>query len=182
MRKIKTLIIIVALLLCQGGTFVVDPTKNAVWHNEKGMSFLELKHYGAAMQEFQIAILLNPESEASSAFYNNLGMTYYKIGDYKSSELNFQRAFELKPFYIEYYKNYINSYEKRNLLGNLSVQMTNTLIKDESDIQALLMLGLVHQKLGNKELAAGYLRKFIYLAPDLSISNQLKRLVKELEK
>jgi len=182
MQKLRVLTFIIALLLCQGGTFVIDPTKNAIWHNEKGMSFLDLKYYGAAIREFQIAILLNPESEASSAFYNNLGMTYYKIDDYNSAEKNFQRAFELKPFYLEYYKNFINTYKKRNLLGILTVKNTNALITDEKDIQALLMLGLIHQDLGNIELAAGYLRKFVRLAPNLSVSKQLKPAIKELEK
>ena len=41
--------------------------------------YLEEKYYFGAIKEFQIAIALLPNSQASAAYYTNLGKTYEKI-------------------------------------------------------------------------------------------------------
>lgn len=182
MHKIKLFLFILIFIFCQGNTFIIDPAKNAVWHNEKGLSFFELGDYYAAINEFRLAIMLNPESEASAAFYNNLGKVYYKVGDYAAAEKSFRRATEIKPYYIEYCKNLIKSYEQMGILNQMTKKYEKSIIKDINNLHSYLMLGLIHKEYGNNNVAAGYFRKFVKLAPYLRISEQINRIIKGLEK
>ena len=61
-------------------TYTIDPEKNAYDHNNKGIMYLEEKCYYAAIQEFKIAISLNPKTQATAVYFNNLGKTYLIIG------------------------------------------------------------------------------------------------------
>ncbi len=181
MQKIKLLTFITILLFCQGSTFVINPANNAVVHNERGLFYMDSNYYGAAIQEFRLAIMLNPRSEVSSAFYNNLAMAYYKIGDYKAAEINLKEAIKLKPYYIEYCENLIKTYRQENILENITKDYNNKLVQDKNDLQAYFMLGLIQKKYGNSDLASDYLRKFLKLAPDLRISKQIRAIVKDLK-
>ena len=90
MKKfIVYLTIMLSLSLLQGAKFIINPTTNAVSHNEKGVRFLEDGYYAAAINEFKIAIGLNHESAASATFYNNLGLTYMRLRDYNSAITSF---------------------------------------------------------------------------------------------
>ena len=59
-------------------TFKIDASKNAINHNNLGVNYLERKDYYSAIKEFEIAILINPDTQASATYYNNLGKTYIK--------------------------------------------------------------------------------------------------------
>ncbi|HSA05915.1 MAG TPA: tetratricopeptide repeat protein [Candidatus Gastranaerophilales bacterium] len=143
---------------------------------------MELKYYGAAINEFRLAIMLNPESEASATFYNNLGKAYYKIGDYDHAEASFQKAAQLKPYYIEYCENLIMVCKEKNTLYILAKKYEQLIKNNGNNLQALLMLGLINKKYGNNKYALDFFRKFIFLAPDLRISGEVKTFIKELEK
>src|SRR5574344_1522340 len=58
----------------------IDATKNASHHNNLGLELLEEDQYYAAIEEFNIAINLNPNTQATAVYYNNLGETYFKLG------------------------------------------------------------------------------------------------------
>ena len=61
-------------------TFVIDATKNAYFHNNLGLNYLKEHCYYAAIQEFKIAISLNPNTQATAVYYNNIGDAYMAIG------------------------------------------------------------------------------------------------------
>ena len=61
-------------------TYTIDPEKNAYNHNNKGVEYLSEKYYYGAIQEFKIAISLNPNTQATAVYFNNLGKTYLIIG------------------------------------------------------------------------------------------------------
>ena len=46
--------------------YVIDATKNAFLHNNMGLRYMEERCYYAAIQEFKIAISLNPNTQATS--------------------------------------------------------------------------------------------------------------------
>jgi len=160
---------------------VIDPSKNAVWHNEKGMFYLELKYYAAAIKEFRLAILLNPESEVSATFYNNLGTAYYKINYLDNAEMSFAKAVELRPYYLEYRENLIKTYKEKEMLKEVAEKHKKIIIEDPKNIQSYLMLGLIQKNYGNNEYAMIYLNKFIELTSDFRVSEQIKSIIKDLE-
>ena len=51
------------------GSFEINATKNAVLHNDIGLRYLEERCYYAAVQEFKIAISLNPNSQPAAVAY-----------------------------------------------------------------------------------------------------------------
>ena len=61
-------------------TYVIDPEKNAYEHNNLGIMYVEEKCYYAAIQEFKMAISLNPKTQATAVYFNNLGKVYMTIG------------------------------------------------------------------------------------------------------
>ena len=52
--------------------YVIDAQKNAQVHNNMGLIYVDEKCYYAAIQEFKIAISLNPNTQATAVYYNNL--------------------------------------------------------------------------------------------------------------
>ena len=51
---------------------VIDATKNAFLHNNMGLRYMEEHCYYAAIQEFKIAISLNPNTQATAVYYKNI--------------------------------------------------------------------------------------------------------------
>ncbi len=181
MPKLRILAFIIAVFLCQAATFTVDPAKNAVWHNEQGRFYLNLKYYTAAINEFKTAILLNPESEVSASFYNNLGIAYSKIKDYDSAEFSFKKAVELKPYYLRFRENLIENYMRKNMLEEVVKTHNRLITENPNALQSYIMLGLIHKNHGNKEYAVMYFKRFVLLAPEFGITNRIKSIIEKLE-
>ena len=84
MKKQFILFLICLSFLASGyktlDTFVIDATKNAYFHNNLGLNYLKEHCYYAAIQEFKIAISLNPNTQATAVYYNNIGDAYMAIG------------------------------------------------------------------------------------------------------
>ncbi len=180
-RQLKVLVLTISLFLCQGAAFTVDSAKNAVWHNERGLFFLDLNYHVAAIKEFQLAIMLNPESEVSATFYNNLGRSYYKIKDYDSAESAFKKAVKLKPYYLKFRENLIKAYKQKNILNEVVRKHNKLIAQDKNNLQSYIMLGLIYKSRGNNEFAVMYLKKFVMLAPEFEVTRQIKQIIEELK-
>lgn len=165
----------------QAETFVIDATKNAIAHNEKGLFFMRLKYYPAAINEFMLAIALNPDSELSAVCYNNLGLAYMQIAYYDAAEKCFKKAVELKPYNIGYAENLIRISTKRKKIGALKSRYEKMHLKDINSLQPYLMLGLIHKNMGNTGSAEEYLNEFVRLAPHLDMTNEVRTVIKELK-
>ena len=94
------LVIILSLFTCADMINPIDPRKNAVWHNDRGIDYLQKGFYYSAVQEFKLAILLNDNSPLSGVFYNNLGETYMKLGQYYWAVDCFERSLKYNPNFI----------------------------------------------------------------------------------
>ena len=182
LKYLKILLIILIIPLIQGETFVVDPVKNAVWHNERGLYFLKLGNYLGAIQEFKIAISLNDNTQASASFYNNLGISYYNLQVYNLASECFEKAVNLDPNFLRYYENLINSYEEHKVLDNVIKQYEDIIQKDRYNSRAYLMLGLISKKQGNKPEAVMYLSEYVRLEPDLNLTGQIEEILRDLRK
>ena len=183
MRKI---FIIIALLLTilpvfsKPGTIVtytIDPEKNAWNHNNMGIVYMEEKCYYAAIQEFKIAISLNPKAQSTAIYMNNLGKAYLTIGYPDLAVGCFEDALKQYSLNFEFYSNLAKCYEQ---LGKTQEK----LIKYQSEIDknpvAKVMVGLLQEQSGNKKQAITTLDDFVTSEPDLIITPAVKKHIKDL--
>lgn len=182
----KKIFIIIALLLTvlpafsKPGTIVtytIDPEKNAWNHNNMGIVYMEEKCYYAAIQEFKIAISLNPKAQSTAIYMNNLGKAYLTIGYPDLAVGCFEDALKQYSLNFEFYSNLAKCYEQ---LGKTQEK----LIKYQSEIDknpiAKVMVGLLQEQSGNKKQAITTLDDFVTSEPDLIITPAVKKHIKDL--
>ncbi len=158
-------------------TYVIDPVKNAYHHNNLGIMYTEEKSYYAAIQEFKMAISLNPKTQATAVYFNNLGKVYMKIG-YPDLALDcFENAITQYNLNFEYYQNRVDCFKALNQINTkLSVY------KSKKNINPLDMitLGLLYEASGNYKKAIITLDEFVMSEPDLMITPAVKFHIQEI--
>lgn len=164
-------------------TYVIDPEKNAFEHNNKGVVYVEEKCYYAAIQEFKMAISLNPKKQATAVYFNNLGKVYMTIG-YPELALDcFHNAVTQYSLNFEYYQNLAQCYKK---LGQTQKQIQYYKTKEDSNALNKVMIGLLYEQLGDKKKAVIVLDEFAMSEPNLiitpAVKNHIQKLVIELQK
>lgn len=185
MRKflLSFLIVLMGLpVLCAPGTtatYVIDPEKNAFEHNNLGIMYVEEKCYYAAIQEFKMAISLNPKTQATAVYFNNLGKVYMTIG-YPELALDcFENARIQYNLNFEFYQNLVQCYKALNQLNQqLEIYKKKTSSLDK------IMLGLLYEQLGDKKKAIIVLDEFAMSEPKLiitpAVKNYIQKIVDEL--
>ena len=162
-------------------TYTIDPEKNAYDHNNKGVMYLEEKCYYAAIQEFKIAISLNPRTQATAVYFNNLGKTYLIIGYPELAMDCFENALTQYSLNFEYYDNLAKCYAQ---LGMLEEQLEKYRNQISENPVARVMVALIEEQLGDKRKAIIELDGFIMEEPDLvitpAVKNHINKLVEEL--
>ncbi len=163
-----------------GGTIVsytIDPEKNAFDHNNKGLFYMEEKYYYAAIQEFKMAISLNPKTQATAIYFNNLGKVYMEIG-YPQLALDcFQNAMTQYNLNFEFYENLSECYKQ---LGMTDLQLEHYKKTHEANHLDKIMLGLLYEQIGNKRKAIIVLDEFAMTEPELLITPAVKLHIKNL--
>ncbi|MBR1424956.1 hypothetical protein IJ579_05285 [bacterium] len=156
-------------------TYTIDPEKNAYIHNNKGIEYASEKLYYAAIQEFKIAISLNPKKQSTAVYFNNLGKVYMTIG-YPQFALDcFENALTQYSLNFEYYENLAECYKQ---LGIASDKIE--LYKQKNGPLNKIMVALLEEKLGNEKRAIVLLDEFSIAEPDLIITPAVKEHVKGL--
>ncbi len=157
-------------------TYVIDPEKNAYEHNNMGIVYVEEQSYYAAIQEFKMAISLNPKTQATSVYFNNLGKVYMIIG-YPQLALDcFQNALTQYNLNFEYYQNLANCY---NELGVADTKLSQYQKRLSSPLDKI-MLGLLYEQSGNKKKAITVLDDFATAEPNLIITPAVKTYIQKL--
>lgn len=182
MRKLLILFAIFLMTLpaysVQGtiATYVIDAEKNAYEHNNLGIAYVEEKDYFSAIQEFKIAISLNPKTQATAVYFNNLGKVYMTIG-YPEMALDcFQNAITQYNLNFDYYVNLVSCYEK---LGQIQNQLEIYKNKNDKPFDRV-MLGLLYEKSGNYKKAIIVLDEFAMEEPNLLITPAVKYHIQEI--
>ncbi len=158
-------------------TYVIDPEKNAYEHNNKGLVYVEEKNYYGAIQEFKIAISLNPKTQATAVYFNNLGKVYLIIG-YPEMALDcFNNALVQYNLNFEYYRNLVKCYK---ILGQSQTQLRVYQQKGDNNPLDKIMLGLLYAQEGNKKKAIIVLDEFIMSEPNLIITPAVKAYIQEI--
>ena len=155
--------------------YVIDAEKNAYMHNNLGLMYVNEKCYYAAIQEYKIAISLNPNTQATAVYYNNLGEVYLIIG-YPDYALDcFQRALKQYSLSFKYYQNLAKTFKA---LGTLDEQIVK--YSDGSNPLNKVMLGVLYAQKGETKRAITILDEFCMTEPDLIITPSIKKYIREL--
>ena len=182
MKKLLTILILILMqapaISAPGtiATYVIDPVKNAYYHNNLGIVYVEEKCYYAAIQEFKMAISLNPKTQATGIYFNNLGKVYMTIG-YPDLALDcFQNALTQYNLNLEYYENLAKCYKALNKTND-ELKKYQTKIETPLD---KIMLGLLYEQTGDKKKAITVLDEFVTSEPDLLITPSVKNYIQKL--
>lgn len=179
MKRILVLILIAFSFVTSAyrkpDVYEIDATKNAYIHNNLGLMYVDEKCYYAAIQEFKIAISLNPNTQATAVYYNNLGEVYLTIG-YPDYALDcFENALKQYSLSFKYYQNLTKTYK---MLGMVNQKIA--VYSNESNPLNKVMLGLLYEQNGDTKRAITILDDFAMSEPDLIITAAVKQHIKEL--
>ena len=157
-------------------TYKIEAEKNAYFHNNLGLNYIQDKYYYAAIQEFKIAISLEPDSQASAVYYNNLGDTYMIIGYPDLAEDCYLNALKLYGLNLQYYINIAKCYKQMGLINKRMKELdinTNPFNK--------VLMGLLLIESGNKRDGVIMLDEFCASEPDLILTGGIKSYLKGLK-
>ena len=160
----------------------LDATNNAASRNSKGIMYMEMGHYNAAMTEFKVAISLNPNSPASAAYYNNLGLLYMKMNKLTEANECFEKAISLNPVFLEYYKNKIDLYDRAGIIDSYLSRYLKEIQQDDKNSNAYLMAGLICQQMGQKQNAVNYLKRYLSIEKNNVMARAIKQEIKDLQR
>ena len=152
----------------------VDATKNAFLHNNMGLRYMEEQCYYAAIQEFKIAISLNPNTQATAVYYNNIGDAYILIGYPNLARQAYEDAIKQYSLNFKYYQNLAKCYKELNLLSDKIVQYS-----DNENPLNKIMLGLLYIENGDLKRGIIILDEFTMSEPDLLITPAVKQYIRQ---
>ncbi len=178
---IRSFLIFLVLLITSQSAFcdhLIKAQNNAYFHNNKGLRYLEEKYYYGAIKEFQIAIDLLPDKQASSVFYLNLGKTYEKIGYNDLARPCFEKAVKLNVLCFDNYLKMAENYKKLGLVEEKLNQYKN----DKSSPLNNIIVGLLYIQKGEVTTGITVLDDFCDKEPNLIITSGVKNYLKELTK
>lgn len=161
-------------------TYTIDPEKNAWAHNNRGVRYLQDERcYYAAIQEFKIAISLNPKAQSTAIYLNNLGKVYLIIGYPELALGCFEDAIKQYSLNFEFYNNLAKCYQQ---LGKTSQKLEEYKKLQKENPIAEVMVGLLEEQNGNKRKAITTLDNFAMSEPDLLITQAVQKHIKQLVK
>lgn len=185
MSYYKNLLIILCLLIVQLPSdalmkrFNIDAQRNAVDHNNRGVIYMQDRYYAPAIKEFQMAVMLDSDTQASAVYYANLANCYMKIGYPALAQDTLQRAILLNPMNFPYYEDLVMTYKKLGILG----QKLKYYQKDSAkNPLSHIMVGLILIAQGKTDSGLSKLQEFVYTEPDLIITNGVKAYVEKRSK
>lgn len=171
-----TFVLIFTLFLCGDVINPINPRENAVWHNDRGLDYMQKGFYYGAVQEFKLAILLNDNSPSSGVFYNNLGETYMKLGQYDWAVECFEQTLRYNPNFIYYYENYAKALNKSGKINSQVFKYRQQVSISSQDSSKWLMLGIFYKELGNNKQAISCFDRFLELEPKIILSPSVRKI------
>lgn len=178
-KKIFIYFLITITVLCSAyrkpDKYIIQAEKDAYFHNNMGIRYLEDKIYYAAIQEFKIAINLSPSTQASAIFYNNLGETYMFIGYPDMAKTCFEDAIKLYGLNFKYYLNLCECYK--------ALKITNTKISEfqsSKNVYDKIKLGILYIETNQVRKGVNLLDELCMEEPDLMITPAIRQYLKEI--
>lgn len=179
MKKFLTVFLLLVIFLCTAyrrpNKYTIEAEKDAFYHNNVGLNYLQDRIYYAAIQEFKIAISLSPSTQATAIFYNNLGETYTFIGYPDMARDCFENAVKFYGLNFKYYQNLIQCYQS---LGITAVKIRE--YQYSNDVYDKIKLGLLYIQNGEKRRGVNVLDEVCGAEPDLMITGAIRQYLKEI--
>ena len=175
---ITVLFIFMAAVPVNAADYTIKAQNNAYWHNNKGLLYLQDKYYYGVIKEFQIAIDLNPNSQASAVYYVNLGVTYEKIGYHNLARPCFEKAVSLNVLCFDYYLKLAENYKKLGIVENELLKLKN----DKSSPLNEVLIGLLYIQKGEISTGITVLDDFCNKEPNLIITTGVRNYLNEIIK
>lgn len=157
--------------------YVIDAEKDAFYHNNVGLNYLQDRVYYAAIQEFKIAVQLSPNTQATAVFKENLGETYMFIGYPDMARVCFEDAVKLYGLNLKYYINLAECYNQLNILQSKIEEY-----KASDSIYDKIILGLLYIKTGETKRGILTLDEVCMTEPDLLITPAIREYLKQITK
>lgn len=182
MKKIFTLLSLFLILFVTVGyqkpdVYVIDAERNAVSHNNLGLEAMDDENYFEAVQEFSLAILLNPKTQATSTYYNNLGQAYMKLGCYKDAQGCFEKAIKQYSLSFLYYQNLVQSFKAQKILKQKIAEYEQ---KSEKSSLSMIILGLLYVENGDVRRGIIKLDEFCMKEPSLLITPAVRSYIESI--
>lgn len=180
-KSAAAFILFVVVFITSGYTkpdvYKIDAEKNAVTHNNLGLKAVSEQNYYEAVQEFSMAILLNPKTQATAVYYNNLGETYMKLKDFHDAQTCFEQSIKQYNLNFLYYQNLVKSLKAQNLVKN-KIKVYEA--QSEKNPLNMIMLGLLYVENGDVRRGIIKLDEFCMKEPDLLITDAVRNYLKEI--
>ena len=181
MKKFLCIFLLLTTIICTAYRkpyrYTIDAEKDAYFHNNVGLNYLQDRIYYAAIQEFKIAIQLSQNTQATAIFKSNLGETYMFIGYPDMARICFEDALKLYGLNFQYYINLAKCYQQLNI-----VQSKISEYKASDNVYDKIMLGLLYIQSGEKRRGIIVLDDVCMSEPDLLITPAIRQYIKELNK
>lgn len=156
----------------------IEAENNAYRHNNQGLLYLKEKYYFGAIKEFQIAIDLLPNSQATAVYYVNLGKTYEEIGYPALARNCFEKAVSINVLCFDYYLKLAENYKKLGIVDEKLIEFQN---KTESPLNEV-MVGLLFIQKGHISTGVTVLDEFCNKEQNLLITAGIKEYLKKITK
>ncbi len=174
---LKKILILVLIFIFNAQFILADETikaeNNAYIHNNKGLLYLKDNYYFGAIKEFQIAIDLVPNSQASATYYVNLGTTYEKIGYHNLAKPCFEKAVSINPLCFDYYLKLAVNYKNLGLIDEKISEFQNKTPSPLNDV----VIGLLYIQKGHVTTGITILDDFCNKEPNLLITVGVKNYI-----
>lgn len=154
--------------------YKIDAQKNAIMHNNLGLKSVSEGNYFLAVQEFSLAIALNPGTQATAVYYNNLGETYMKIGYYPEAQRCFENSITQYSLNLLYYQNLVKSFKAQNIVGS---KIKYYSAKAEKESLSMITLGLLYVANGDTKRGIIKLDEFCMREPNLLITGAVRNYI-----
>ncbi len=157
--------------------YKIDAAKNAIYHNNLGLNYLSEGNYYQAIQEFNLAITLNPKTQATAVYYNNLGELYMKIGYFKEAQICFENSITQYNLNFLYYQNLVKSFKAQKII-NSKIKIYEAK-KDKNPLD-MVVLGLLYIESGDIRYGIIKLDEFCMKEPSLLITDAVRNYIKQI--
>ncbi len=179
MKKIFITLVLICLVLSAGYRkpyrYTINAEKDAFFHNNLGINYLQDRIYYAAIQEFKIAINLSPNTQATATFRNNLGETYMYIGYPDMARVCFEDAVKQYGLNLKFYKNLAICYETLKITESKKDEL-----KKSENTYDKILLGILYTQTGEERKGVILLDEICMQNPELLITPAIRQFIKEI--
>ena len=179
MKKVVLIFLLLIMVLTSAYRkpyrYTIDAGKDAFYHNNVGLNYLQDRVYYAAIQEFKIALNLSPNTQSTAIFKNNLGETYTYIGYPDMARICFEDAIKMYGLNLKYYINLADCYVQ---IGIIETKIRE--LSESDNLYDKILLGILYVKTGNTRQGIILLDEICQTEPDLLITPAIRKYLKEV--